>query len=309
MRSLVAEDLTRAVLSNGLTVLVKPVVGTGAVTLHGFVKGGALFDDARPGMARFVGTMLMHGTARRTAQDLAVDLDAMGANLAVIPGMESTTITGRSLRDDLPTLLRDAAEVLTTPAFPSEETERVRGQLLTAVRVNALDTRHAAERLFRRLAFPEGHPHSRPPDGDEAVLANLSTDDLRGFHRRHYRPEAAAVAVVGEIEANRAVDLVRDAFGAWPSAGMWTLPPFGTDGAGRGPQRSEIRLAGKTQADLALGGPGVTRSDPEYYAFMMANLLLGQLGMMGRIGENVRERQGMAYYAFSDLRAGLLAGP
>ena len=309
MRPVVAENLTRAVLSNGPSVLVKPAPGTGAVTLHGFVKGGALLDDTRPGIARFVGTMLMHGTTRRTAQELAVDLDAMGANLAVIPGMESFTITGRSLRDDLPALLRDAAEVLMTPAFPPEETERVRGQLLTAVRVNALDTRHAAERLFRRLAFPEGHPHSRTPDGDEAVLANLSPNDLREFHRRHFRPEAAAVIVVGEIEADRAVDLVREAFGAWPSAEMWALPPLGTDGAGRGPRRAEIRLPGKTQADLALGGPGVARTNPDYYAFMMANLLLGQLGMMGRIGENVRERQGMAYYAFSDLRAGLLAGP
>lgn len=309
MRPLVAEDLTRTVLSNGLTVLVRPVPGTGAVTLHGFVKGGALLDDARPGIARFVGTMLMHGTTRRTAQEFAVELDAMGANLAVMSGMESTTISGRSLRDDLPALLRDAAEVLTMPAFPPQETERVRGQLLTAVRVSALDTRHAAERLFRRLALPEGHPHSRPPDGDEAVLANLSADDLQGFHHRHFRPEATAVVVVGEIEANRAVDLVRDAFGRWPSAGMWTLPSFGADGAGRGPRRAEIRLAGKTQADLALGGSGITRTDPEYYAFMMANLLLGQLGMMGRIGETVRERQGMAYYAFSDLRAGLFAGP
>lgn len=309
MRPLAAEDLTRAVLSNGLTVLVRPVAGKGAVTLHGFVKGGALLDDTQPGIARFVGTMLMHGTTHRTAQELAIELDAMGANLAVIPGMESTTITGRSLRDDLPALLRDAAEVLTMPAFPAEETERVRGQLLTAARVNALDTRHAAERLFRRLAFPDRHPYSRPPDGDEAVLAALSTDDLREFHRRHFRPEAAAVVVVGEIEAARAVDLVKDAFGAWLSAGMWALPQFGTNGAGRGARRAETRLPGKTQADLALGGPGVARRDPGYYAYMMANLLLGQLGMMGRIGENVRERQGMAYYAFSDLRAGLHAGP
>lgn len=309
MRPRVAENLTRAVLSNGLTVVVKPSPGTGAVTLHGFVKAGAMLDDARPGIARFVGAMLMHGTTRRTAQELAVDVDAMGANLTVIPGMESTTITGRSLRDDLPALLRDAAEVLMTPAFPSEEAERVRGQLLTAVRVNALDTRQAAERLFRRLAFPDGHPHSRHPDGDEAVLADLSTHDLRAFHGRHFRPEAAALVVVGEIQADRAVDLVREATGAWPAAGMWALPPFGTDGAARGPRRAEIRLAGKTQADLALGGPGIARTDPDYYAFMMANLLLGQLGMMGRIGENVRERQGMAYYAFSDLRAGLLAGP
>src|SRR2546428_9048535 len=68
-------------------------------------------------------------------------------------------------------------------------------------------------------------------------------------------------------------------------------------------------MEGKTQSDIVLGAPGVARTDPWYYETMMANLLLGQLGMMGRLGDRVRERQGMAYYAFSDLRAGLLAGP
>ncbi|MGQ0549290.1 MAG: M16 family metallopeptidase [Armatimonadota bacterium] len=301
--------MTRTVLANGLTAVVKPTPGTGAVALHGLVKCGAMFDDARPGIARFVGSMLTHGTARRTAQQLAEDLDAMGANLTVIPGLEITTTAGRALQDDLPALLGAAAEVLTTPDFPADEVEKVRGQLLTAVRVNSLDTRYAAERLFRRLAYPGGHPHSRPPDGDEAVLAELSRADLGAFHRRHFRPEAAVVVVVGEIESGRAVDLIRQAFGEWPSSGTWALPRFAADGGVDGVRRAETHLPGKTQADLALGGPGITRTDPDYYSSMMANLLLGQLGMMGRIGESVRERQGMAYYAFSDLRAGLLAGP
>src|SRR5207244_10891949 len=71
----------------------------------------------------------------------------------------------------------------------------------------------------------------------------------------------------------------------------------------------EHRMQGQTQSDIVLGAPGVARADPAYYEMMMANLILGQLGMMGRLGDRVRERQGMAYYAFSDLRAGLLAGP
>jgi zinc protease len=73
--------------------------------------------------------------------------------------------------------------------------------------------------------------------------------------------------------------------------------------------RVERRLPGKVQSDIVLGAPGITRADPTYYDTMMANLILGQLGMMGRLGDRVRERQGMAYYAYSDLRAGLLAGP
>ena len=68
-------------------------------------------------------------------------------------------------------------------------------------------------------------------------------------------------------------------------------------------------MSGKVQSDLIVGVPGIARTDPAYYEMMAANLILGQIGLMGRLGESVRERQGMAYYAYSDLRAGLLPGP
>jgi zinc protease len=307
--TIVAADIHRTVLPNGLVCLVKTAPELGAVALHGYVKAGSIFDGGRPGLARFTGSSLIRGTQRRSGPQIAEDLDAMGASLSVSAGVEVTAITGRALADDLPALLGVATEVLTEPAFPSDEVERVRGELLTTLRVNEVDTRQVAERLFRRLAYPDGHPHSQNPDGDEAVLTAVSSGDLRSFHVDHYRPEAAVVVLVGDVNPDRAADLVAAAFAAWPSHGTWKMPALPEVREPSAVRRQETVVAGKTQSDLVLGAPGVTRTDPEYYAFMMANLFLGQLGMMGRIGQNVRERQGMAYYAFSDLRAGLLAGP
>ena len=68
-------------------------------------------------------------------------------------------------------------------------------------------------------------------------------------------------------------------------------------------------VAGKTQSDIIWAVPGLARSDPQYYAAMLGNLVLGQLGLMGRLGENVRDKQGLAYYATSRLDADLSAGP
>ena len=310
-----AMGATRTVLNNGLTVIVQSSPEVGAVALHGFVTAGATWDGDRPGHARFVATTLMHGTHRRSNSQIAEDLDAMGATLAISPGMDVTTITGRALAEDLPALLEIAVEVLTEPAFPSEEVEKVRGQLITSARVNGLDTRHVAERVFRRLAYPKGHAHAQIPDGDEAALAALGPADLQAFHAGHYGPEAAAIAVVGDVDPARAVDQVAERFGGWPRTGARSQSDSADASSGArspqvpGPHREDAALPGKTQSDLALGVPGLRRTDPAYYSTMMANLLLGQLGMMGRIGENVRERQGMAYYAHSDLRAGLTAGP
>lgn len=301
--------VVRTVLPNGLTCLVRSSPDSGAVAIHGFVKAGAVLDRDRPGLARFVGSTLMRGTVRRSGPQLAEDLDAIGAGLAVAPGLEIVVLSGKSLADDAVALLEAAAEVLAEPAFPDDEVERVRGELITAARVNSLDTRQTSERVFRRIAYPPGHPHSHNPDGDEAVLASLTPDDLRAFHAEHLRPEAAAVVVVGDVDPGCLTDLVAGSFVRWPARGAWAIPGFQAPPSPAGIRREESVLPGKSQADLVLGTHGIARTDPDYYAMMLANLLLGQLGMMGRIGENVRERQGMAYYAYSDLRAGLLAGP
>jgi zinc protease len=304
-----AAEVTRSVLPNGLTYLVKTLPGSGAVAIHGYMKAGVIFDDGQPGLARFAGSALIRGTARRTGPQIAEDLDALGASLSVAPGIEVTSLSARSLAADLPVLLAIAAEVLTEPAFPPDEIERVRSELITSIRVNDLDTRQVAERAFRRLAYPAGHPHAQRPDGDEHVVARLSSGDLLGFHARHYRPGAAIIAVVGDVDPGWAADLAGAAFGSWRANGTWVMPVFPASKPPDGLLKEEIAVPGKSQSDLVLGLPGIVRADPEYYAVMMANLLLGQLGMMGRIGQSVREKQGMAYYAFSDLRAGLLAGP
>ncbi len=306
---IVPADVTRVVLPNGLVCLVKSTPGLGAVVMHGYVRAGAVQDGGRPGLARFVSSMLLHGTTRRSGQQIAIDLDSAGASLSFASGIEYTVFAGRALSSDLPLLMALAVESLTTPVFPSDEAERVRGELVTAARVDALDTRHVAEREFRRLAYPEGHPHRDMADGEETVLAALTPGDLDAFHKAHFRPDATLLAVVGDIDAGHAVEGVTAALGGWTANGARLDRPLPAAVAPRTRLRQEVALPGKTQSDLVLGVPGIARGDPDYYDVMMANLLLGRLGLMGRIGQNVRERQGMAYYAYSDLRAGLIAGP
>lgn len=303
------ETVTRAELDNGLVALIKETRGTGLVAVHGYVKAGAMFDGPHSGRSRFVAAMLQRGTTRYSSQDLAERLDGMGASLAVRADMEAAAVGLRALAEDAAEALRLLGEVLMHPAFPAEEIEKARGELLTSVRVGMQDTRHMAERTFRRLLYPAAHPYRHIPEGEESVIASVARDDLTAFHRGHYRPEATVLAVVGDVHAADVLDTLGQVFASWPRQGAWTLPPVPAVPGAPGPLRGEHRMEGKVQSDIVLGAPGVARTDPAYYETMMANLILGQIGMMGRLGDRVRERQGMAYYAFSELRAGLLAGP
>lgn len=303
------ETVHRAELRNGLIALVKEQPGSGLVAVHGYVRAGTMFDGARSGLARCVAAMLQRGTQARSSQELAETLDAMGATLFIGADTEIISVGLRSLAEDAVAVLRLLREVLMHPTFPLEEVEKVRGELLTALRVAMQDTRHVADRTFRSLLFPPTHPYRHPPDGDEAVLTALQRDDLVAFHQTHVRPEATILAVVGDVAAPRVLDAVEDIFGAWSGHEAWSLPAVPPVAPLSSPLRAERRLSGKIQSDIVLGVPGLARTDPAYYPAMMANLILGQIGMMGRLGDRVRERQGLAYYAFSDLRAGLLAGP
>ncbi|HXF83556.1 MAG TPA: pitrilysin family protein [bacterium] len=303
------ETITRSELSNGLVVLAHEQPRTEMVAVHGYVRAGALFDGERSGLARFTAAMLQRGTATRTSQAIAEALEGMGASLTVFSTAEVVGISLRVLREDAPAALAIIADLLQQPTFPAEEVEKVRGELLTALRVVEQDTRVVAERTWRRLLYPPGHPHARMAEGDLAVVERLTRDDLVAFHRRHYRPEATILAIVGDLPPGKVLELTARLFAGWPRQGAWAPPGVPPVPRPDAPRTGEQRLAGKIQSDIVLGVPGPARTDPRYYEVMVANLILGQIGMMGRLGESVRERQGMAYYAYSDLRAGLLPGP
>jgi zinc protease len=294
------ETVTRSELHNGLGVLVKEMRGTGLVSVQGYVKSGAMFDGSRSGLARFVAAMLQRGTRRYGASELAETLDGMGANLGIRADMETTTLGLRMLAEDTATALGLFGEVLTRPTFPPDETEKVRGELLTSVRVAKQDTGQMAERTFRNLLYPEAHPYRNLPDGEESVVASVARDDLQAFHHTHYRPEGTLLAVVGDVATDEVLGTLAQVFASWPRGGVWALPPVPSMPALVEPRRGETRMPGKVQSDIVLGAPGIARSAPDYYDIMIANLILGQLGMMGRLGDRVRERQGMAYYAFSE---------
>jgi zinc protease len=128
------------------------------------------------------------------------------------------------------------------------------------------------------------------------------------FHRERFRPDQTIVATAGGLEVDEAWRLIEQAFGAWKASGPAKAVAIPDVELPSSVVRADSELPGKLQADIALGIPALARSDPDYEPLRVANMILGRLGLMGRLGESVRERQGMAYYASSALSAGLSRG-
>ncbi|HEY8447852.1 MAG TPA: pitrilysin family protein [Thermomicrobiales bacterium] len=293
---------TRTELPNGLVVLAQAHRDDEAVSLRWRIECGATRDPGnQPGLAAFTARVLPRGTARHTFDQFNEETDRLGATFSIDASRNWTDVAIRCLREDLPTLLDLLAEVLREPTFPAEEIEKVRSEFITAVREQDNDTRAVADRLLRELLYPEGHPYRHRVIGDEASLTAIGRNDLIAFHRDHYGPRVSTVAIVGGLEsAEAAAELVAARFGDWSTPAAPADPPAPPT-APSGVLRSTAAIPAKSQTDLAIGTVTIERGHPQYYALEMANLILGRLGLMGRLGANVRDQQGLAYYAFSAI--------
>jgi zinc protease len=261
------------------------------------------------GLARFTGYAARRGTATRTFQEINEITESVGANVYISGGRHLTGFGGKSLAEDFDLLVNVLADVILNPTFPQSEADKVRGQIITGLKELENDTRGLANREFRQLLYTIEHPYGRPGDGTLESVPRIRRDDLENFYATFYRPEGATIVVVGDVETETARYTLEHAMGGWQPSGdapTREMPEFQplTE------QRRHVRtMTNKTQADLVLGSVGPARASEEYYAARLGDLILGHLGLMGRLGEAVRDRQGLAYYAYSGLEAGLGQGP
>jgi zinc protease len=164
-----------------------------------------------------------------------------------------------------------------------------------------------ASLVFDGILFKD-HPYSRPEDGHPETVRRIKREDLVKFHRENFGPRGMVIAVVGAVKPEQAVRQVKRALGGWQVKGQKEPPALPSLKALKKTISKSHRIAGKSQSDLIVGTNGPRRRDPEFMAASLGNNILGQFGLMGRIGDVVREKAGLAYYAGSSLSAGLGPG-
>ncbi len=302
------DDIHREILPNGITILTRSNFNSPSVVMVGYFGAGALMDpDDKLGLAEYTSYALMRGTKNRSFDEIYNELESVGASLGFSSGVHTSGFNGRSLAEDLPLLLNLMADVLITPSFPNSELEKLRAQLLTGLQIRAQDTSDMASMVFDAILF-KGHPYSRPEDGYPETIQNIKRIDLVKFHREYYGPREMVIAIVGAVTPEEAVRQVKRALGGWQVKGQKDAPGLPDLKLLKKTVSKHHRIPGKSQSDMVIGTNGPRRRDPEYLSASLGNNILGQFGMMGRIGEVVREKSGLAYYAYSSLSAGIGPG-
>ena len=303
-----SKDIYREVLPTGITVLTRSNFNSPSVVISGYFDAGALFDtDEKMGLADYVTSSLMRGTKKRKFDDIYNVLESAGASLGFNTGVLQSGFNGRSLAEDLPLLLRLLSESLTQPTFPKAEIEKLRAQILAGMAISAEDTSDMASETFDKILY-KGHPYGRPDEGTPETIKRITRNDLVKFHREHFGPRGMVIAVVGAVKAEEAVRQVKRALGGWQVKGQKESLEIPEVKLLKKTVRKHHHIAGKSQSDIVIGTNAPRRRDAEFMSATLGNNILGQFGMMGRIGESVREKAGLAYYAYSSMHAGIGPG-
>ena len=299
----------RAVLDNGAVVTAKRSTTTPAVTIHAGFLAGSVYDPAvHAGLAHFVSRTIDRGTATRPAGVIAEELDRRGVSLSTMVHRHAMALICTCLVEDLSDVLTLLADIVMHPVFPDEEVATKRREVVTLIHQDEDNPAVMATEGLLTDLYGTDHGYGRRPRGSVEGVGAIDAGALRRFHSERMRPGAMSLVMVGDVDPQQAIDMARQAFGDW--RGAPPLPVELSDGAAALTRRLRaIPMMNKAQADIAYGFTSIRRSDPAYYAYWLMNNILGQYAIGGRLGDSIRERQGMAYYVFSALDANVIPGP
>ncbi|MBN2048230.1 MAG: insulinase family protein [Anaerolineaceae bacterium] len=302
------ETITRVELENGIVVLARENRHSAAVSIAGYLGAGSYFDPPeRRGLADFVARALKYGTAERSFQEINQALESVGASLGFSASVRSINFGGRALAEDLPLLFDLLRDCAMQPSFPEKMVQMLKDQLLTSLQIREQDTREMASMNFDRMLFGD-HPYAFPEDGYAETVEIIGVEDLRAFHQQYFGPKNMVIAVTGGMKTDALIDLARRKLGGWRNEAQELVPVLDAPKPLERPIREHLTIPGKFQTDLVMGTFGPSRLSYDYLTCVVGNNILGQFGLMGRIGDVVRDQAGLAYHASTSLNASRASG-
>ena len=296
-------------LENGLRVLLKENHRLPFVDFRMAIAGGVLAEDAsNNGLGYLSARTLLQGTARRTAEQIAVEIESLGGHIDTFSGNNSFGINLEVLRDDFGTGMDVLGDVLRNPAFSTEALEHEREMQLAGIRSQRDHLLQSGAKILRRGLYG---PRAYGLDllGEEETLAKFTREDLAKFHSHWANPKNAVLAIYGDIESEKALDGIRNVLGDWRATTAplpWAVAGTTEPGdAPAGPKRF-LETRDKKQAVVLLGFPTVSLHHPDRYALEMVQEACSDLG--SRLFLRIRDELGLAYYVGAQNVSGPIPG-
>jgi predicted Zn-dependent peptidase len=291
-----ADGILVTTLPSGARVVTEAMPDVRSVSVGYWVDVGSR-DERGPvaGATHFLEHLLFKGTERRSAHDIAAQIDAVGGDLNAFTTKEYTCFHARCLDRDLPLAVDVLGDMITSATLRSEDVDSERDVVLEEINMH-LDTPDDLVHSVWSEAFFADHALGREVLGDERTITAMTAEHVASWYRRRYVPSNLVVAAAGRLEHERVVELVAESLAGLdrngdgrPDRPPPVLVPQG---------RAVVRPRPTEQAHVVLGGAGIPRSDDRRFAAGVVNQALGG-GMASRLFQEIRERRGLAYSVYS----------
>ena len=287
-------DYDTITTSEGLTLYVIESNRQPTITYRLMFRSGGLFDGEKTGLAEFVASMLDQGVAGKSAFELASEIDFIGASLSASASSDFIAVSVSGLSKYKEQLLDILNSVVRAPTFPEEELEKLKQRTVSNLISERSEPDALIEKLRRKLVYGEGGYGAFQ---SEESVASITRDDLVAFHRKHFIPNNASMAVVGQIGQEEGVKLVENRLRGWRKGSAPEQPELNFPTIGK---RSVHLLdrSGSVQSTVRVAQQSVPRSNPDVPELKVVMSVLGG-GFSGRLFQNLREDKGYTYGAGS----------
>ncbi|MEN9208059.1 MAG: pitrilysin family protein [Gloeomargarita sp. GMQP_bins_120] len=279
-------------LANGLTLLVVDNPAADIVAARLFLRPGMLAELPHQwGLTHLLAATLTKGTQERSAQDIALTVESLGASLGTEAAPDYFVLGFKTVTADFVELLTLAAELWRLPSFPENEVVLERELTVQGLRLQQEQPFSLAYDQLRRSLYPH-HPYSVSTLGTPETVQHVTAADLRAYHRQYFCPGHTVVSICGRVEPERVRDWVERCFGDWSAPPPdWQPPPVPTPTWPVAPLRT---FRPTQQSIVMLGYPGPAVHSPDYAAMKLLSTYLGN-GLSSRLFVELREKQGLAY--------------
>ncbi|OPZ07356.1 MAG: Peptidase M16 inactive domain protein [candidate division BRC1 bacterium ADurb.BinA292] len=291
----------------GADALLAPRPGTGLLALAAIIRRGSADErEGEHGLASFTASMLLRGTQRRSSEQIAFDLESLGAIAGEGDGMDTCSLNVRCSAEAAPRALEILFESLREPAFDAREHEVHRQELLAHLRMIEDEKFSYTYREYVKAMFT-GHGYGHASEGELADAERITPADCRRWHAEMIRPETLLIAAVGDFEVGALRDLLAGLLADWPVNDGPVRPRIATQPPADHPRELELRKPELNQGFIVGGFRTPPITDPDYAALRLGSAALGE-GFAGRIFTELREKRSLAYALGATLRSYRLTG-
>ncbi|MEO8513049.1 MAG: pitrilysin family protein [Ignavibacteria bacterium] len=300
-------DYFDTTLKNGINVLVIENNKIPAVSIRMVFKDAGSYNDGdKYGLASLTAEMLTKGTSKRSATEIAEEIDFIGGSLNAGSDWDGSYISLSVLKKHLNTGIEILGDVAQNPVFADDELARVKEQRLSSILQGKDDAGNLSDKKFNKIVYGE-MPYSNPPEGTETTVKDITNSDLIDFYKRNYYAGNLIIAYVGNITKEEALKITEEKFANLPLKGSGNQNSYINQPVDGKNKVYVVNKPGAVQSNLRIGHIGIPRNNPDYIAVTIMNTILG--GYFGsRINYNLREKHGFTYGARSSYNPHLLSG-